>query len=305
MDQDVSTVNIEWTEGAAAPVRRVLHTAVLLNGMIYVGGCYHDTEMPVLHRIDIYHVAANSWDKSPIISPYRYFAMTTLNNCLITAGGRDYNTQATDFILTLENGAATELKVYGTMMMPKYTVAAAGHQRMLIIAGGRNNKGDVLASTEVLDSTTGQWHVCNALPQACSWSQLVIVTNHIYLIGGYGQDGNASSAVYSSTLDSINRYHLNWVSFQNLPWWLPASVSLNGTDLLLLGGIKIEKNTPVRASNIYMFNKDKHNWEVVGHIPSKRGAPAAVVAGNKIIVIGGRSAKGKHTNTVWIGLCEP
>ena len=183
MEKDVNTVNIEWTEGTAAPVSRVLHTAVLLNGVIYVGGCYYDTEMPVLHRVDIYHVATDSWDKSPIITPYCYFAMTTLNNCLITAGGQDNNDQTTD-IFILEN-AATGLKEYATMMVPKYTVAAAGHQAMLIIAGGRNNKGDVLASTEVLDSVTGQWHVCNPLPQPCYWSQLIVVTNHLYLIGGY------------------------------------------------------------------------------------------------------------------------
>ena len=304
MEDDLSVVNIEWREGTAAPVSRVLHTAVLLDGVIYVGGCYHDAEVSVLHRIDIYHVETDSWDKSPIITPYRYFAMTTLNNHLITAGGRGSNNQATDIIFTLENGAA-ELKEYSTMMIPKYLVAAASHQAMLIIAGGRNNEGDYLASTEVLDSTTGQWHVCNPLPQACSWSQLVVVSHKLYLIGGYGPAGSASSAVYSSPLDSIKKYHLQWISFPNLPWWLPASVSSGDADLIILGGLKMVKDRPIRTSNIYMFNKDNHNWEVIGHIPSKRGAPAAVAAGNKIIVIGGRSSKGKHTNTVWIGLCEP
>lgn len=304
MENDLRIVNIEWREGTAAPVSRVLHTAVLLNGVIYVGGCYHDAEMPVLHRIDIYHVATDSWDKSPIITPYRYFAMTTLNNRLITAGGRDSNNQATDMMFTLENGAS-ELKEYGTMIIPKYSVAAASHQAVLIIAGGRNSKGDSLASTEVLDSVIGQWHVCNPLPQPCSWSQLVIVSHNLYLIGGYSQAGNASSAVYSSPLDSIKKYQLKWTSFPNLPWWLPASVSSGDGDLIILGGLKMVKDSPVRTSNIYMFNKDNHNWEVIGHIPVKRGAPAAVAAENKIIVIGGRSSKGNHTNTVWIGLCEP
>ena len=89
------------------------------------------------------------------------------------------------------------------------------------------------------------------------------------------------------------------MSLQILPWWQPGSVNLNGTDLLILGGLKRVKGVPVRTSNIYMFNKgDNRNWEVIGHIPSKRGAPAVVAAGNKIIVIGGRSSKGQHTNTV-------
>ena len=275
---------------------------MLLNGLVYVGGCYHDTTEQVLHRIDIYDVAENSWSNSPIFTPYRYFAMTTLNNCLIVAGGQDYDSKPTDMILTLENGDK-KLKEYTTMRTSKYFVAAAGHLGMLIIAGGANNDG-VLASAEVLDSATGQWHTCNDLPEACSWQQSVIISNHLYLIGGFGPNSKAWSTAFSCPLDSLSTYQLNWKSYQNLPWWLPATTNLNGTDLTILGGLKTLNNVPVRTSIIYMFNKDNHNWEAIGHIPSKRGAPAAVAVDNKIIVIGGRSFKGKHTKTVWIGLCE-
>ena len=305
-DNSTRTVNIEWKEGAAAPASRVLHTAVLLNGLVYVGGCYHDTKEQILHRIDIYDVSFNSWSNSPIFTPYRYFAMTTLNNRLIIAGGRDYHNKTTDMILTFENGAK-KLKEYATMTTAKCNVTAAGHLGMLIIAGGINGDGGGLASTEVLDSATGQWHICNALPEPCSWQQSVILSNHLYLVGGYGPDSHASSIVFSSSLDSLSTYQLNWKSYHNLPWWLPAAADLNGTDLIILGGLKKPNDVPVRTSNIYMLNSDtdSHSWEIIGHIPSKRGAPAAVAVGNnKIIVIGGRSFNGRHTNTVWIGLCE-
>ena len=233
--------------------------------------------------------------------------MTTLKNRLIIAGGQDYHNKATDMILAFENGAK-KLKEYATMTTSKYYVTAAGHLGMLIITGGVNSDGDCLASTEVLDSATGQWHICNDLPDPCTWQQSVIISNHLYLVGGFGPDSHASTIVFSSSLDSLSTYQLNWKSYQNLPWWLPAATTLNGTDLIVLGGLKTPNDVPARTSNIYMFNKDgdsHHSWETIGHIPSKRGAPAAVAVGNnKIIVIGGRSFNGRHTNTVWIGLCE-
>ena len=87
-----------------------------------------------------------------------------------------------------------------------------------------------------------------------------------------------------------------------------APVSVNGTRLLIVGGVKGTggKVTVTSESDICKLNKVNHSWEAIGHIPSARSRSAAVsIADNRVIVIGGENDKREVTNTVWIGSCEP
>ena len=76
---------------------------------------------------------------------------------------------------------------------------------------------------------------------------------------------------------------------------------------IAIGGVKKTASGDVYTSDIHKFNKISHSWEVIGQIPSARGAAAAVniIADNKIVVVGGFDDKDHYTNTVWIGSCEP
>ena len=61
------------------------------------------------------------------------------------------------------------------MIMAKSHATATGHQGMLIITGGKDDKGNTLSTTELFDSYNGQWYVPNDLPQPHFWLQSVIV----------------------------------------------------------------------------------------------------------------------------------
>ena len=91
---------------------------------------------------------------------------------------------------------ADQLKNYTKMITARKYATATGHQGMLIITGGVDNKRKILSSTELYDSTNGQWYVSNNLPQPHYWSQSVIVDNILYLFGGVNKDGNYSPAVH-------------------------------------------------------------------------------------------------------------
>ena len=86
-------MNIKWEEGAPAPVGCVGHIAVWLNGIMYVGGGL-ETGWKDSYIINCYDPVINSWT-SPINTPYYQFAMTTLNNKLLIAGGKDKNGKGT------------------------------------------------------------------------------------------------------------------------------------------------------------------------------------------------------------------
>ena len=275
---------------------RAYHTAVWLNGLVYVGGGY-EAGWKASFTINCYDPVKNSWS-SPINTPYYYFAMTELNNKLLIAGGEDKSNKVTNQILIMDDG---QLKNYTKMTIARLSAVAAGHQGMLIITGGYD-KGERLSSTELFDSTNGQWYTCSDLPQPHNWLRSVIVDNILYLLGGYNKDGNASPAVFTAPLDNLSRPQLKWNIHQDTPWCWSAPVSINGTQLLTVGG---EKGS-TRTSDVHKLNKVIHTWEAIGHIPSARKASAAVsTADNTVIVIGGWNDKNKFTNTVWIGSCEP
>ena len=286
-------MNIKWQKGAPAPVKDVHHTAVLHDGKVYTGGGYESSD-----RIYIYTLANNSWNPSPINTSYKHFAMTTLNNQLITAGGKDRSNKVTNKIFSLDGD---HLKEYTRMITPRCWATAIGHQGTMILVGGED-KNKKLATTELFNSTTRQWYSTGDLPLPRYHLKSVIIHNVLYLLGGYDDNSYFSKAMFTAPLDTLSSNQLKWSSQQDIPFINSAPVSIQGRHLLTVGGYKGH----VVTGDIHMFNKVSHSWEVIGQIPSTRSAPAVVsVADNKLVVVGGYDDKYCYTNTVWIGSCEP
>jgi len=283
-------VNIKWQKGAPAPVKGSHHTAMLHNGKVYIGGGFGS-----YYTINIYTPANNSWSPSPINHPCEYFALTTLNNQLITAGGIDRSNKTTNKIFSLDGD---QLKEYTRMITPRCDAAAVGYQGTLIITGGKDDNYKTLATTELYHSATSQWYNTSDLPSPHWGLQSVVVDNVLYLLGG----PQGSTTVFTAPLNDLTSHQLKWSTQQDTPRCLKTPVSIQGRHLLTIGGRK----GGVVTRDILMFNKVSHNWEVIGKIPSARFGSAVVsIANNKIVVIGGWDDKRQSTNTVWIGSCEP
>ena len=271
-----------------------------LNGLVYVGGGT-DTGYKLSYIINCYDPVNNSWS-SPINTPYCLFAMTTLNNKLLIAGGWDKSHKTTNQILTMDAGQLTN---YTKMITARLYATATGHQGMLIITGGMDDINKILSSTELFDSSNGQWYVTDDLPRPHNGLKSVIVDNILYLLGGYNKDGN-SPVVFTAPLDTLSRHQLKWNTLQDTPCIASAPVSVYGTHLLIVGGNKKIGDKYTHTSDVYKLNKVSHSWEAIGHIPSaRRSSPAVSTADNRVIVIGGWNDKAEYTNTVWIGSCDP
>ena len=294
-------MNIKWEEGAPAPVIFCNHTAVWLNGLVYVGSGY-ETKSEATYTINSYNPVNSSWN-SPINAPYFRFAMTTLNNKLLIVGGEDISYKRTDQILTTD-AYAGQFKKYTKMITARSCATAVGLQGMLIITGGRGGmdvRGNILSSTELFDSNNGQWYKCSDLPQPHYWLKWVIVDNILYLLGGTNKYYIYSPAVFAAPLDTLSTHQLKWNAEPDTPWCGSTPVCVNSTHLLILGGLNNGKYT----SDIQKFDKVNHSWETIGHIPSARFRSAAVsITDDRVIVIGGEDYEREYTNTVWIGSCE-
>ena len=288
---------IKWEEKVSAPVKCRGHTAVWLDGLVYIGGGW-EVKGQGSYRIDIYNIDNNSWN-TPVTSPCCYFGMTIFNNRVIIAGGKDNSWRVTDSVLMLNAG---HLEKYTKMTRPRSRTTVIGYQKMVIIVGGEASMYETLSSTELYDSITRQWYTCDDLPQPCCWLQSAIVDDILYLCGGIRQDNEYSSSVFSAKLNSLSKHQLNWSVLHSTPWCSSVPISLWSTYLLMLGGCEKAGNRILCTSDVYIFNNAIGSWEARGYIPSARGAPAAVnVSNNTVVVIGGVNDKNQETNTVWIG----
>jgi len=256
-------VNIKWQEGASAPLKDACHTAVLLDGKVYNGGSCRSS-----NRINIYTPANNSWSSSPINNPYVLFTMTTLNNRLITAGGKDKSNKVTNKIFSLEGD---QLKEYTTMITPRCWATATSYQGALIIAGGMNSQRKPLATTELFNSTTGKWYSVSDLPSPHFDLKSLIVNNVLYLLGGANNWRMYSQEVFTAPLDTLSSNQLKWSSQQDTPRHSTAPISIQGRHLLILGGYMNQ--------NIHMLKKVmiNYSWKAVEQLPSPRRSPAAKI----------------------------
>ena len=294
-------MNVKWEKGAPAPLDHLGHTSVELNGLVYVGGGY-ETGGRNSYMIDSYNPLSNSWGP-PIYTPYCQFAMTTLNNNLIMAGGLDKNYKRTNQILIM-NLSNNHFKNYTKMSISRSSTTASGHQGMLIITGGLDEKSKTLSSTELYDSNNGQWYDCSDLPQPHSHLSSVVLGNTLYLLGGNNIKGHGSLTVFTSPLDALSNHQLKWNTHQDVPCCHSAPVSVHGTHLLIVGGYKRIENKNIFTSEVYKLSTATQSWQAIGHIPSTRSSSAAVSIANRIIIIGGWNDKEEITNTLWIGSFE-
>ena len=83
-------------------------TALLLNGLVYVGGGKAFCGRVGSFEIDCYRVSKNLWS-IPIPTLYCFFAMTALENQFIIAGGKDSKKKRANKIFYLERNESKDI----------------------------------------------------------------------------------------------------------------------------------------------------------------------------------------------------
>ena len=296
---DIFTKTVKWKELAPLPVGRVAHTAVLLGGNIYVGGGFEgtsDNDIQNSYRLDVCNLTTNQWSLSPITTPYRWFAMTVLDDKLVIAGGKTKSDEVVKKVLVFSTG---QWKDYSEMPTARHSATAVGYYSMLIVLGGGIKvKGEWtrVSNTELLDTTNGCWYTCNNLPSPHQQMKAVIMNDKLYLLGG--ADLKPSPFMFIASLNNLSTHQFNWQSAPNTPWCWSAPVVQYNKFLLTVGGKQQSNHT----SEVNVFNSSTGQWKHLTNIPAARGGPAVVGVADNIIVIGGRTNDDKYSNTVWIGM---
>ena len=293
---------VRWEELAPLPVGCNASTAVLLGGVVYVGGGFEGTTTNNhdSYNIDVYNLATNQWSLYPINTPYNSFAMAVVDGKLVIAGGVTENDEVVKKVLALNAG---QWKDYSEMPTARSDATAVGYNSMLIIVGGAiKMEGEwiIVSTTELLDTTNGIWHTCNNLPSPHQQMKAAIMNDKLYLLGGVDKNIQPSPQVFVASLDSLSTHQLNWQLAPNTPWCCSAPVVLHNKFLLTIGG---EQQSI--TSRVYIFNPSSDQWYYLTDIPEPRSGAAAVGVADNILVLGGISieyCEGEYSNTVWLSM---
>ena len=295
---------MKWKEKPLLPAYRNAHTAVLLGGVVYIGGGY-EGKKEASYRLDAYNLATNQWILPPIATQYCRFAMTVLNEKLVTAGGRTENHEVVKKVLVLDAG---EWKSYSEMPTARSWATAVGYHSTLIMIGGGVKVKDEwqrISTIEILDSTTGCWYTCDNLPSPHQQLKAAIMNDKLYLLGGFDEDLKPSSQVFVASLDTLPAHQLNWRPAPDTPWCSSAPVVLYNKFLLTVGG-RQPSDYASQSSEVYALNPSTGQWKCLSNnLPGARSLMATVSMDDKMIVIGGMTNWNKeYSNNVWIGSFE-
>ena len=171
-----------------------------------------------------------------------------------------------------------------------------------------------LATVEVMNTDTLQWSVASSLPFPLSGASATICGDKIYLLRGQDNDGTSTNSIFTSSLTDLLQSRTNsvWHLIADLPVSQSTCVTLNGR-LLAVGGVVKEDIEFVHThlvfyNAIYVYNPVTDFWEVTSRITRARhSCLVAVLPGNKLMVVGGETAKNNTTklmDTVEMGSVE-
>ena len=254
------------------------------------------------HTVYQYHPPTDQWVPLPWYECV-YFAMATLTNKLTLVGG--YNTS------TLLHKVTNQIAVWDTegmsrgwthpyppMPTPRTSPAVATHDKRLVVAGGYKSLGsDLLATVEVLDTTSRQWLSTSPLPVKCYEMTSAIVNQELYLLGGTLTTDTLVVSLPEITRSSVNSATTNrsaqWRKLPAPPLKSSAAISVQGS-VVAIGGRHGNTSTA-----IHVYQPATNNWKKVGDLPSARcSCTSTLLPSGEILVPGGVDSNGKRTSRV-------
>ncbi len=177
--------------------------AVIINGKVYVGGGFSDTD-DLDHYLYSYNTNSSTWDPNSLPrSPTRWFAMAAYNGQLVLAGGKDARTgSSTDKIATYRDEQQTwDLDRIPAMGVARMGSAAIGYASHLVVAGGWDESGMRLDVVEVFSGERGVWSTTESLPRKIAEMKTAFIghSGTWVLVGG----SNQGRSVFATTLQTL------------------------------------------------------------------------------------------------------
>ena len=252
-------------------------------------------------NILVYQTSDGSWSEFRS-SPHTNCALTIIRDTLTTIGGGGFPYTNKVYSFSAEGKCGLWTEVLPPMPTKRQWTATLHTGTHIIVAGGWGSANVALATVEVLNIETRQWHNAEKLPEPLFHASMTLCGDHVYILGGYDELKKPSRIVYTCSLTTLLESYINydtskhqsafsskvWERVADLPVTESTAVSLYDQPLAI-GGRDSEF---VSTSAIYKYSFVSKSWEVISHMLTPRHLCfAAVIPDNKILVVGGESGR--------------
>jgi non-specific serine/threonine protein kinase len=164
-------------------------------------------------------------------------------------------------------------------------VAAAASGARIVVAGGYRADGGTVATTEILDTTTGRWAAGPDLPAAVNHAMAASVGDTVYLFGGYLANGRPTQAAYKLDGDA-------WRAVASMPQPRAAATAVaQDGKVYVAAGI----GSAGLADEMLVYDPAADRWSTAPGPPTRREHLGGAGFGGLVYTVGGRTG-GLNTN---------
>ena len=292
-------VQLKWKQGGKVPEMMNRGASAVIRRM----GYFKSSGSPTIRACDF---TTEQWSVLPEC-PHSDFSLVVVNNFLTAVGG-ELSGEPTNTLLSLVGQGEDRkwLKIYPPMPTKRFRTTAVCSETSLVVAGGAMSIFSSLTTVEVMNMETLQWCTAGCLPHPFPDASATICGGHVYLLGGWDEDGSETKLALTCSLSRLSSQPTLspadqpsvWQAVADVPVYLSTTASIKG-QLLAIGGLG-EDRMPTNL--VHKYDPENNSWEIISHMRMARYWPlVAVLPSSELTVVGGKTKTGTWTDAVEIG----
>lgn len=277
-----------WALGAPIPTPRQMLAAASDGKLVYaVGGSNGNTD---LATVEAYDPAAKSWTAlAGLPQPRSDLGVAIADGRLVAVGGVS-NGEVLKSVSVLDL-MTKSWDALPDMASPRHGMAVDAVDKSVYAVGGSTAVGDgqLISTAEVLNlparkiQPASQWRSLPDAPTARLMMAWAVLNDKIWIMGGL------RNGVPLQTVESYDPKTGAWQPGPPLPMPLHHAAAATYRGEVVIAGGETEKNIGNGTNKVFALRGN--NWVELPSLKHARAAPSAAVVGDKLVVVGGQSAK--------------
>lgn len=220
------------------------------------------------------------------VSSGKELIATAITDKGVTTSSDDTFQTMADNIASIENGSTLpkwlvtgDSYLYARAMpTPRKDFSASTLNNKIYVFGGRDNDGNVLATSERYDTITNTWVAISDLLYQHFGTTASTVGNYIYIIGG---NNGTYSSIKTDRYDSLTDTHTYMTDSIIYPYF--SSEGVVGDKIYIMG----LSNGGVASNTCSCYDTSIDTWSNITGMPTAGYSATASVVDDKVYVIGG------------------